>query len=167
MFREWGIDCLVYGAAESVAGPLFESSLKGETLPQRTASSKPLRSEKVPVIRGPSTGGIVEITRGCGRGCQFCTPDLLFFGSIPKENILKEVDTEIKYEIRRVELHSEDALFYGRKLGSFEVNHGAIVDLFASVEISRCQGSGDRLFCVFNCKICAKDSQINVRNNGA
>jgi radical SAM superfamily enzyme YgiQ (UPF0313 family) len=134
MFREWGIDCLVYGEAESVAGPLFENALKGETLPQRTASDKPLRSEKVPLIRGPSTCGIVEITRGCGRGCQFCTPDLLFFGSIPKENILKEVETEIKYGIRRIELHSEDALFYGRKLGSFEVNHGAIVDLFASVK---------------------------------
>jgi radical SAM superfamily enzyme YgiQ (UPF0313 family) len=134
MFMEWGIDCLVSGEAESVAGPLFESALKGETLPQRTASNKPLRSEKVPIIRGPSTGGIVEITRGCGRGCQFCTPDLLFFGSIPKENILKEVEIEIKYGIRRVELHSEDALFYGRKLGSFEVNHDAIVDLFRSVK---------------------------------
>jgi radical SAM superfamily enzyme YgiQ (UPF0313 family) len=58
----------------------------------------------------------------------------LFFGSIPKENILKEVEIEVKHGIRRIELHSEDALFYGRKLGSFEVNHDAIVDLFASVK---------------------------------
>lgn len=135
MFKEWGIDCLVSGEAESIAGPLFESAVKGEAvLPERAASGKPLRSDKVPIIRGPSTGGVVEITRGCGRGCQFCTPDLLFFGSIPKENILKEVEIEVRHGIRRIELHSEDALFYGRKLGSFEVNHEAIVDLFTSVK---------------------------------
>ena len=134
IFRKLGIDCLVSGEAESVIGPLFESALNCEILPEKTASSKPLRSDKVPSMRGPSTGGIVEITRGCGRGCQFCTPDLLFFGSIPKENILKEVEMEVKHGIRRIELHSEDALFYGRKLGSFEVNHDAIVDLFASVK---------------------------------
>jgi len=40
----------------------------------------------------------------------------------------------VKHGIRRIELHSEDALFYGRKLGSFEVNHEAIVDLFAAVK---------------------------------
>jgi radical SAM superfamily enzyme YgiQ (UPF0313 family) len=85
LFREWGIECLVSGEAESVVGPLFESALKGETLPERTASSKPLRSDKVPIIRGPSTSGIVEITRGCGRGYQFCTPDLCFSEAYPKK----------------------------------------------------------------------------------
>lgn len=134
MLKEWGVDCLVSGEAESIVGPLFESVLKGESLPERTSASRPMRSDKVPLIRGPSTGGIVEITRGCGRGCQFCTPDLLFFGSIPKENILKEVEVEVRHGIHRIELHSEDALFYGRKLGSFEVNHKAIVDLFTSVK---------------------------------
>ncbi|MEM3172751.1 MAG: hypothetical protein QXE82_04340, partial [Candidatus Nitrosotenuis sp.] len=34
----------------------------------------------------------------------------------------------------RILLHSEDALFYGRKTGSFEVNHDAIVDLFSAVK---------------------------------
>ncbi|HEX7032230.1 MAG TPA: radical SAM protein [Nitrososphaera sp.] len=134
MLKEWGVDCLVSGEAESIVGPLFESALKGESLPERTSSSRPMRSDRVPLIKGPSTGGIVEITRGCGRGCQFCTPDLLFFGSIPKENILKEVEMQVMHGLRRIELHSEDALFYGRKLGSFEVNHDAVVDLFSSVK---------------------------------
>jgi radical SAM superfamily enzyme YgiQ (UPF0313 family) len=40
----------------------------------------------------------------------------------------------VKHGIRRIELHSEDALFYGRKLGSFEVYHEAIVDLIAAVK---------------------------------
>ncbi len=133
MFKQWGIDCLVSGEAESIVGPLFESAVKGQPLPERTSSPRPLRADRVPLIRGPSTGGIVEITRGCGRGCQFCTPDLLFFGSIPKERILREVDIQVKHGTKRIDLHSEDALFYGRKPGGFEVNHDAVVDLFSSV----------------------------------
>ena len=73
------------------------------------------------------------------------------------------MEIEVKYGIRRIELHSEDALFYGRKLGSFEVNHTAIVDLFASVKkFPGVREVATEFFCMFNCKICAKDSQINV-----
>jgi radical SAM superfamily enzyme YgiQ (UPF0313 family) len=133
MFSQWGIDCIVTGEAEGLAGKLFEDAINGH-LPQRVASTKPLRADQVPLIKNPSTGGIVEITRGCGRGCQFCSPDLLAFGSIPKENIVKEVELEVKSGISRILLHSEDALFYGRKTGSFEVNHDAIVDLFSTVK---------------------------------
>jgi radical SAM superfamily enzyme YgiQ (UPF0313 family) len=42
----------------------------------------PLKSEEIPVIRRAVAGGTVEITRGCGRGCQFCSPDPLAFRSI-------------------------------------------------------------------------------------
>ncbi|MEM2785345.1 MAG: radical SAM protein [Candidatus Nitrosotenuis sp.] len=136
MFSRWGIDCIVTGEAEGLAGKLFEDAINGQ-LPQRITSTKPLRVDQVPLIRNPSTGGIVEITRGCGRGCQFCSPDLLAFGSIPKEKILKEVELEVKSGIERILLHSEDALFYGRKMGSFEVNHDAIVDLFSAVKKTR------------------------------
>ncbi|MEM3170402.1 MAG: radical SAM protein [Candidatus Nitrosotenuis sp.] len=136
MFSRWGIDCIVTGEAEGLAGKLFEDAINGQ-LPQRITSTKPLRADQVPLIRNPSTGGIVEITRGCGRGCQFCSPDLLAFGSIPKEKILKEVELEVKSGIERILLHSEDALFYGRKMGSFEVNHDAIVDLFSAVKKTR------------------------------
>lgn len=133
MFSTWGIDCIVCGEAESIVGSLFDEAIKGN-LPQKAASKTPLRSDMVPVIKNPSTGGLVEITRGCGRGCQFCSPDLLAFGSIPKEKILHEVELEVKCGINRILLHSEDTLFYGRKMGSFEVNHDAIVDLFSAVK---------------------------------
>ncbi len=133
MFPQWGLDCIVTGEAEGIAGKLFEDAINGQ-IPQRITATKPLRADAVPTIKKPSTGGIVEITRGCGRGCQFCSPDLLAFGSIPKEKIIEEVELEVRSGVSRILLHSEDALFYGRKTGSFEVNHDAIVDLFSAVK---------------------------------
>ncbi|MFQ5970132.1 MAG: B12-binding domain-containing radical SAM protein [Nitrososphaerales archaeon] len=132
-FAEWGIDCLVEGEAEGVVGQLFEQAVKGEKLPEKT-NGHPMKSDKIPLLKNPSSSGIVEITRGCGRGCQFCSPDLLMFRSVPKERIMQEVDMEVKNGLHNITLHSEDALFYGRKMGNFEVNHDAIIDLWKSVK---------------------------------
>ncbi|GIU70959.1 MAG: radical SAM protein [Candidatus Nitrosocaldaceae archaeon] len=131
-FDEWHIDCLVEGEAEGIVGKLFEDAINGKKLPFKVRST-PIDVNNIPIIRNPASTG-VEITRGCGRGCQFCSPDLLMFRSIPKERVLKEVALQVKHGIRSITLHSEDALFYGRKLGSFEVNHDAIIDLFSSVK---------------------------------
>lgn len=132
-FAEWGIDCLVDGEAEGIVGPLFEQAVKGEKLPEKTRG-RPMKAEEIPLLKNPSSSGIVEITRGCGRGCQFCSPDLLMFRSIPKECIMKEVELEVKNGLHNITLHSEDALFYGRGMGSFEVNHDAIIDLWKTVK---------------------------------
>jgi radical SAM superfamily enzyme YgiQ (UPF0313 family) len=132
-FKEWGIDCLVDGEAEGIVGELFDRAVRGEKLPEKVRSM-PINTDKIPLIKNPSSSGIVEITRGCGRGCQFCSPDLLMFRSIPKDRILKEVELEVRHGLRNITLHSEDALFYGRKMGSFEINHDAIIDLWKSVK---------------------------------
>ncbi len=130
---EWRIDCLVDGEAEGIVGELFTKAIRGESIPRRVRS-KPIDTASIPLIKNPSSSGIVEITRGCGRGCQFCSPDLLMFRSIPKDRILKEVELEVRHGLRNITLHSEDALFYGRRMGSFEINHDAIVDLWRSVK---------------------------------
>lgn len=132
-FQQWGIDCLVDGEAEGIVGSLFDDVVKGKEIPNEV-SGMPMRVDEIPLMRKPSTGSIVEITRGCGRGCQFCSPDLLAFRNIPKERILHEVEINVRNGAKLIQLHSEDALFYGRKMGSFDVNHNAIVDLFSSVK---------------------------------
>jgi radical SAM superfamily enzyme YgiQ (UPF0313 family) len=67
------------------------------------------------VIRRAVAGAIIEITGGCGRGCQFCSPDLLAFRSIPKDRILQEVEVLVRNGRRGIcLLHSEEPLFYGR-----------------------------------------------------
>ncbi|MFP3223318.1 MAG: radical SAM protein, partial [Nitrososphaeria archaeon] len=71
-----------------------------------------------PPIITPSNGGIVEVTRGCGRGCAFCTPNLSgMIRSIPFEgNIEREIRTNIeKGGLTDINLHSEEYFRYGAK----------------------------------------------------
>uniref|UniRef100_A0A7C2ZPL0 B12-binding domain-containing radical SAM protein n=1 Tax=Ignisphaera aggregans TaxID=334771 RepID=A0A7C2ZPL0_9CREN len=111
MQKRLGIDTLVEGEGELVAPELFMKAVKGMELPPYV-KGKPVPVEKIPVIKTPSRG-IVEITRGCGRGCLFCNPTLLMFRSIPFEKIAKEVLVNTLGGEKRITLHSEDFLRYG------------------------------------------------------
>ncbi len=107
-----GIDCVVEGEAEKVAPALFHKALRGEELPTVVRGSPPSASEIPPIVT-PSIGGLVEITRGCGRGCRFCHPTLLSFRSIPLDTIEREVLLNIEGGARAVCLHSEEFFRYG------------------------------------------------------
>ncbi|MCX8183452.1 MAG: radical SAM protein, partial [Crenarchaeota archaeon] len=89
--QELGIDSVVIGEAEKDIVNLFRKALKGEELPKQLVCCKP-KLEKVPCIKKASLFGVVEVTRGCGRGCQFCSPTLRQRYSFPLNHILKEVD---------------------------------------------------------------------------
>jgi len=130
MQEKLGIDCIVEGEGEGVVGELFEKAVSGEDLP-RIVKGKVVPPEKVPIIRTPSRCGIIEITRGCGRHCQFCVPGLLPFRSFPKERILEEVKLNIKSGINGASLQSEDALLYGSD--GLEPNPKAVMDLMHSI----------------------------------
>src|SRR5208283_1326388 len=79
---EWLIDTLVDGEAEDIVVPLFEQALRGDPLPRHVEGQSPELS-RIPRIKHRSTFGAVEITRGCGRGCQFCSVALRAGKSIP------------------------------------------------------------------------------------
>ncbi len=126
-----GIDCIVEGEGEAVVPQLVQQALAGNPLPRRVTGT-PLQSDKVPLLRTPSRCGIVEITRGCGRGCKFCYPTQLPFRSFPIENILSEIRLNQKAGIPQVSLHSDDALRYGSK--TFEPNPEAVLQLLQAVK---------------------------------
>jgi len=67
---------------------------------------------EIPVIKGASVNGLVEIMRGCPRGCKFCSVTLRPLRFIPLEKILSEVEVNIKSGVKGVILHSEDVLLY-------------------------------------------------------
>jgi len=111
--HQYGIDCVVVGEAEEIVGPLFEKAVEGEELPE-VVHGTVTPPERIPNIRGPTVCGIVEIARGCGRGCDFCEPTLAKLRSLPVEKIVKDVEVNVRAG-RQPLLHAEDVLRYGAK----------------------------------------------------
>jgi radical SAM superfamily enzyme YgiQ (UPF0313 family) len=128
---EWLIDCLVDGEAENVAVPLFESALRGEPLPRKAIGHSP-ELHHIPRIKHRSTLGVVEITRGCGRGCDFCSVALRRGKSIPLDQILDNVRIQVDEGADSILLTTEDLFLYEQG-PKFETNVPALKRLFRSV----------------------------------
>jgi radical SAM superfamily enzyme YgiQ (UPF0313 family) len=129
--EEWQIDCLVHGEAEDLVLPLFEAAMRGEPLPRSVdGHSPPL--EHIPRIRHRSTLGVVEITRGCGRGCQFCSVALRGGKSIPLDQIVDNVRVQAAEGADTILLTTEDLFLYEQG-PRFQTNGPALKRLFSSV----------------------------------
>ncbi len=128
---EWEVDCLVNGEAEEIVLPLFQAALRGEPLPRSIEGSSPAMAH-IPPLRGRSTYGAVEITRGCGRGCQFCSVALRAGKSIPLNHILANVRAQVAGGADSILLVTEDLFLYeaGPK---FQPNRPALKRLFDAV----------------------------------
>jgi len=109
-----GVDCVFEGEFERDGWKLFRMAVEGNPLPKIYRGGIPSVDE-IPAIRTPSIGGIVEISRGCGRGCKFCTPALLRWVSMPIQLIEREVIFNIKSGSNHIGLHSEEFFKYGSR----------------------------------------------------
>jgi len=127
--NDLGIDCVVVGEGEKVAGPLFERAVDGESLPE-VVHGEVAETEEIPLIKEATIDGIVEVARGCGRGCDFCVPTLQRYRCLPIKDILEEVEVNLRAG-RRPLLHAEDVLRYKAK--GLEVNGEAVIELFKTV----------------------------------
>lgn len=130
--RELGIDSVVIGEGERVVGPLFEKAMNGEPLPE-VVQGEVVAEDEIPLIKEATIDGIIEIARGCGRGCKFCVPTLQRYRCLPIDRILKEVEVNLRAGKRRPILHAEDVLRYGSR-SPFGVNKEAVINLFSSVK---------------------------------
>ncbi len=128
---EWDIDTLVHGEAEEVIEDLFECAVRGDALPERIECNSP-SLESIPIAKNRSTFGVVEITRGCGRGCQFCSVALRDGKSLPLDHILLNVRNQVAQGADTIMLTTEDLFLYqqGKR---FATNRGALIRLFESV----------------------------------
>ena len=68
--------------------------------------------EEIPVVRHRSTFGVAEITRGCRRGCKFCSPATKVGRSFPLEHILESVRVNVREGATEVMVTSEDMFLY-------------------------------------------------------
>ena len=129
--KKYGIDCVVMGEGEKTALKLFRMALKGEKLPP-VVETEPPNPKEIPCIMHPSILGIVEVMRGCGRGCRFCSPTLRRRYSVPLERILKEVELNASEGTEMIILASEDLFLYQSK-EKFLPNREAIIELIKSI----------------------------------
>lgn len=113
IIAKFDIDCVVVGEGEITAVKVFEKALNGDELP-RIVQGEVVPLDQIPSIRNPTINGLVEIARGCGRGCKFCNPTLLNFRCRPIERILEEVKVNVAAGLG-VLLHAEDVLRYGAR----------------------------------------------------
>ena len=126
-----GIDTILIGQAENSILPLFHKLLKEGKLKKVIHSPIPKGTE-VPIIKKPSIYGTVEIMRGCGRGCAFCSPTLRQRYSFPEEHILKEVSLNAEHGSKMILLQTDDIFLYKSK-SKFIPNKEAIVNLVNNI----------------------------------
>jgi len=125
-----GIDCVVIGEGEKAVGSIFEKAINGEQLPE-VVYGEVVDEDNISLIKEATIDGIVEIARGCGRGCAFCVPTLQRYRCLSIDHILKEVEVNLRAG-RRPLLHAEDVLRYKAK--GLEINKEAVVNLFKTVK---------------------------------
>jgi Radical SAM superfamily len=132
---EFKIDYLIDGEIERVFKDIFRRIMEGDpSLPRVIKIPKEMQAtvEEIPVVRHRSTFGVVEITRGCGRGCQFCSPATKVGRSFPFEHIIESAHVNAREGATEVLVASEDMFLY-EQLPNFETNVPALEKLFGGL----------------------------------
>ena len=93
--------------------------------------------EEIPTIINPSMHGMVEVMRGCGRGCKFCDVTLRPLRYYPVEKVQKEIMINMKYGgADNAWIHSDDIFVYGmnpRTTKNMQPNREALEELFKGI----------------------------------
>ena len=116
--KDLGIDCVVEGEAENVIGKLFRRAIEGSELPRHyeVGVDEAPTLEQIPDIVHPTINGLLELGRGCCRGCKFCNVTLRPLRWYPIEKIQRELNVNFSSgRVTGVCLHAEDVMLYGSK----------------------------------------------------
>jgi len=136
-YQELGVDCVVEGRSESSqALELFHQAIRGEALPRFVEVKHPDSREGLLTPDRRTTFGVVEMTTGCGRRCQFCLPDLNPQIDFPRHKILEAVRSNVREGNDLISLATEDMFIWGQvRTGTpfYFPNREALVDLFSDV----------------------------------
>lgn len=127
-----GVDCIIIGRAEGVTLDLFKKAEAKEELPKVVRAAEPA-FEQLVTPHKRSTYGIVEMNRGCGRQCAFCSPTLETRISIPQEEALEAVRANTRAGGRIIFPVSEDVFIYGASAPFYVPNPHAIMNFYESI----------------------------------
>ena len=106
------IDVIFEGYFEGSGPEIFDNIVNDRPTEKYFCEKKPL-AEKVQPIKNPSMLGIIELSRGCGRGCKFCTMAKKKMEHLDPDIILTDLQTNIANGITAVVSGSEDFFRYG------------------------------------------------------
>ena len=133
---DYGIDITIIGEGEKIVPELVSKILDGwipeKPLIVHVPRDKIPKANEIPILKGATIGGIVEISRGCGRGCKFCSPTLRILRHRSIDDILKDVEVNVKNGQNSICLHAEDVLQYGGT--PFKKKPEKVIELFKSVK---------------------------------
>jgi len=128
--EQQGIDTVFEGYGEFAGVQLFRDILAGREPPPYACQST-TAAESIRPIRGASFIGIIEISRGCGRGCRFCTLSDKKMAHLSHDTILSDIETNLANGITSVVSGSEDLFRYGSDgiHVQFEPLHGLLSEM--------------------------------------
>lgn len=106
------LDVRFEGYFEQDGPALFGALLDGQSVPNHYVQPKTAAAHIAPICQ-PSLLGIIELSRGCGRGCHFCSMAHKKMEHLPAQTILADLETNIAGGVRSVVSGSEDFFRYG------------------------------------------------------
>ncbi len=136
-YEELGIDCVVEGRSESTDTlDLFAKAIRGEELPKQVDVVHPKDRSAFLFPDKRTTFGVVEMTTGCGRRCQFCVPDLNPQIDMPKDKIMGAVQANVRDGNKQISLATEDMFIWGQvhtDIPFYFPNREALLDLYGEI----------------------------------
>ncbi len=127
-----GIDCVIHGRAEAKILEVFAAAESGAELPPTVNAPEPT-IENLIIPRKRSTYGIVEMNRGCGRQCAFCSPTLETRISVPMPDILTAVRANTSNAGRIIFPVSEDIFIYGASAPFYIPNPNQLLNFYGTI----------------------------------
>ena len=136
-FEELGVDCVVEGRSESAATmELVRQAIRGEPLPRNVEVAHPKDRDSILISEKRTTFGVVEMTTGCGRRCNFCLPDLNPQLDVPKDKIMRGVRANVRQGNKQISLATEDMFIWGQvhtAVPFYFPNREALLDLYSEI----------------------------------
>ena len=130
--QEFGIDVIVDGSSEKGIVDVFSKLIDNKPVSHYVETGIDKDYSKIPLIKNAAVFGSVEITRGCGRGCEFCTPTMMRKHSFPVGHIMGEVEANVKNGSKMIFTITEDMFLYESDPG-FIPNKKAISTLYNTI----------------------------------